>query len=239
MNENHTAEPPSIRYSVAIHEMPTDQRPRERLKINGPNALSVSELLAILLRTGTKEHSALGLADLLMSRFKSLRGISAATLEDLSKIKGIGEVKAIQIAAMVELGKRISVSNVGEKPVIRSPQDVSNLLTLELRDKNREHFMGILLNTKSEMIKVVEISVGTLDSSIAHPRDIFRDAIISNAASMIIAHNHPSGDPSPSKADILVTQRLVEVGKIIGIDLLDHVVLGDNRYVSLQERGLM
>ncbi len=239
MADIENQEAPPVRYSVAIHEMPSDERPRERLKNHGSNALSVAELLAILLRTGTQEHSAIGLADLLLRDFKGLRGITTATLDQLCTIKGIGEVKAIQIAAMVELGKRIGQATLGDRTSVKGPRDVANLLMPDLRDKTREHFMAVLLNTKSELLKTVEVSVGTLDTSIAHPRDIFREAIISNAASIIVAHNHPSGDPSPSKADILVTQRLVEAGKLIGIDVVDHVVLGDNRWVSLQERGLM
>lgn len=239
MSERNIPETPPIRYSVAIHEMPSDERPRERLKNHGASALSIAELLAILLRTGTKEHSAIGLAELLLRDFKSLRGITAATLDQLCSIKGIGNVKAIEIAAMGELGKRISLETFREKPTIRGPRDVSNLLSPQLRDKTKEHFMAILLDTRNQVLKIVEVSIGTLDTSIAHPRDIFREAIISNASSIILAHNHPSGDPAPSKADLLVTQRLVEAGRLIGIDIADHVVLGDNRWVSFQERGLM
>lgn len=227
------------RYTVTIHEMPAEERPRERLSKHGPSVCSTAELLAILLRTGTTERSALGLAELLLSQFHGLKGVANATLEQLSAVKGVGEVKAIQIAAAIELGKRNAVLSDEEKPVIRSPQDVANLLMPELRDAKKEHLKSITLNTKNAVLRIHTVSVGILDSSLVHPREVFKDAIAASAAAIIVAHNHPSGDPTPSTEDRRITQRLAEAGQIIGIELLDHVILGDNRFVSLKERGVL
>jgi DNA repair protein RadC len=227
------------RYTVAIRELPAEERPRERLMKYGSSAVSTAELLAIQIRIGTKERSALGLAELLLSQFGGLRGIANASIEELSRVKGIGPVKAVEIAASVELGKRLAALSDDEKPVVRSPQDIVNLLMPELRDAKREHFKSALLDTKNRVMKIVTVSIGTLDSSLVHPREVFKDAIISSASSLIVAHNHPSGDPTPSNEDVRVTRRLLEAGQLLGIDLLDHIVLGDNRFISLKERGLM
>ena len=227
------------RYTVAIREMPAEERPRERLSHYGPSVCSTAELLAILLRTGTTERSALGLGEQLLSHFQGLRGVANASLEQLSAVKGVGEVKAIQIAAAIEMGKRNAVLSEDEKPVIRSPQDVANLLMPELRDAKKEHLKSLLLDTKNRVLKILTVSVGILDSSLVHPREVFKDAIIASAAAIIVAHNHPSGDPTPSAEDRRITQRLAEAGQILGIELLDHVILGDNRFVSLKERGVL
>lgn len=227
------------RYSVAIRELPCEERPRERLLNNGPSAVSTAELLAIQLRTGTQERSALGLAELLLSQFGGLKGVANATVEELGRVKGIGPVKAVQIAAAVELGKRLALFSGSDKPIIRSPTDVANLLMPELRDVSKEHFKSLLLGTKNQVLKVVTVSVGILDSSLVHPREVFKDAIAISAAAIIVAHNHPSGDPTPSAEDRRVTQRLAEAGELLGIDLLDHVILGDNRWTSLKEAGVL
>lgn len=227
------------RYTVAIRELPSNERPRERLQHHGPAAVSTAELLAIQLRTGTQERSALGLAEQLLSEFEGLKGVANATIEELSAVKGIGPVKAVQIAAAIELGKRLIVFSSEDRPTVRSPQDVANLLLPELRDVKKEHLKSVLLDTKNRVQKVVTVSVGILDSSLVHPREVFKDAIQASAASLIVAHNHPSGDPTPSAEDKRITQRLAEAGQIIGIELLDHIILGDNRWVSLKERGLL
>jgi DNA repair protein RadC len=228
-----------IRYNVAIREMPAEERPRERLSKHGPAFCTTAELLAILIRTGTTERSALGLGEQLLSQFQGLRGVANATIEQLSAVKGVGEVKAIQIAAAIELGKRLAVLSEDEKPVIRSPQDVSNLLMPELRDAKKEHLKSLILSTKNQVLKIHTVSIGILDSSLVHPREVFKDAIAASAAAIIVAHNHPSGDPTPSAEDRRITQRLAEAGQILGIELLDHVILGDNRFVSLKERGIL
>lgn len=230
---------PFERYTVAIREMPATERPRERLTHYGASALSTTELLAIQLRIGTRERSAVGLAELLLSHFGGLRGVSNASVEELGKVKGIGPVKAVEIMAAVELGKRLAALSPEEKPCIRSPQDVANLLMPEMRDLKKEHLKSLLLNSKNQVMHIKTVSVGILDSSLVHPREVFKDAILASSAAIIIAHNHPSGDPTPSPEDKRVTQRLHEAGQLLGIDLLDHIVIGDQRWVSLKERGVI
>ena len=228
----------TVRYDIAILERPSDERPRERLEKMGASALSVTELLAIQLRTGSLEQSALGLAGELLHAFGGLRGIAAASREELCRVKGIGPDKAVEICAAVEMSRRLSVLSADEKPCIRSPQDVSNLLMAEMRDLKKEHLRSLLLDSKNRVMKTCTVSIGILDSSLVHPREVFKDAIIASAAGIIVVHNHPSGDPSPSAEDRRITQRLHECGQLLGIELLDHIILGDNRFVSLKERGV-
>ena len=237
-NGDSDEKPEPARYDITIKERPSDERPRERLEKMGASALSVTELLAIQLRTGSSVQSALGLAAELLHAFGGLRGVAAASREELSRVKGIGPVKAIEICAAVELSRRLSVLSGDDKPCIRSPQDVSNLLMAEMRDLKKEHLRSLLLDTKNRVIKTCTVSIGILDSSLVHPREVFKDAIIASAAAIIVAHNHPSGDPSPSAEDRRITQRLHECGQLLGIELLDHIILGDNRFVSLKERGV-
>ena len=227
------------RYTVAIRELPCEERPRERLAKHGASVLSAGELLAIQLRIGTQGRSALGVAEVLLTQFNGLRGIANATLEELARVKGIGPVKAIEIKSALELGRRMNVLVEDNRPTICSPQDVANLLMAELRDAKKEHLKSLLLDTKNRVLKIVTVSIGILDSSLVHPREVFKDAIAASAAALIIAHNHPSGDPSPSAEDRRVTERLAEAGQIIGIELLDHIIIGDNRWVSLKERGVL
>ena len=233
-------DPPAIvRYSVTIREMPSEERPRERLKKHGAAALSTTELLAIQLRIGNKERSAVGLAEFLMAEFSGLRGVANAGIDGLRKVKGIGPVKAIEIAAAVELGKRLAVLSDEPKITIRSPADIANLLMPELRDMKKECLKAIHLDTKNQVLKIITISVGILNSSLVHPREVFQEAITSSACSLIVAHNHPSGDPTPSPEDKSITRRLHECGELLGIELLDHVIVGDNRWVSLKESGVI
>ncbi len=227
------------RYTIAIREMPTEERPRERLMSYGAQSLSTAELLAIVLRTGTKERSAIGLAEHLLSRHGGLRGVATATVEELACVKGIGPVKGVQIAACVELGRRLAAHTDESRPVIRSPEDVVHLLMPELRDASKEHFKSLLMDTKNRVLRIVTVSIGSLDSSIVHPREVFKDAVASSAACMVVAHNHPSGDPTPSPEDRQVTMRLCEAGRVMGIEVLDHIVIGDGRWVSLKQLGWM
>ena len=230
---------PDDRYTITIKEMPSDERPRERLEKYGASALSTAELLAIHFRTGTKERSAVGLGELLLSEFGGIKGVANASIVELIRVKGIGKVKAIEIAASVELGRRLAAHISVDRPFIKGPRDVEYLLMPEMRDQTKEIFKTLSLDSKNRLLKAETISVGTLSSSLAHPREVFRSAILANAASVIIVHNHPSGDPTPSQEDISVTKRLCEAGKLIGIEVLDHVILGDNRSVSLHEAGIL
>lgn len=229
-----------IKYNLTIKEMPENERPREKLIRYGCHTLSNSELLAILIRTGSKEHSALELANILLSYDDNgIRFLANCTVEELSVIKGIGHSKACQIIAAVELGNRLSRSRLELKRTIKSPEDVTNIFVNDMRFLEKEHFKVIFLNTKNEIIAYETISIGSLNSSIVHPREVFNRAIKKSSASLILLHNHPSGNPEPSKEDIHITKRLVEAGKIIGIEVLDHIIIGDGEYFSLKENSLI
>lgn len=223
--------------SLMIRDFPQDERPRERLLVDGPKSLSNHELLAILLRTGTKEESVLQLANRLLNHFEGLRMLKDATIEELTMMKGIGKTKAIQIMAAVELGRRIGNLRYDERYVIRSPEDGAKFVMEDMRFLTQEHFVCLYLNTKNQVLHKQTIFIGSLNASIVHPREVFKEAFRRSAASIICIHNHPSGDPAPSKEDIEVTKRLSECGKIIGIDLLDHLIIGDGKFVSLKEKG--
>jgi len=229
----------SVNYRPTMKELPEDIRPRERLLNEGAEALSEIELLAILLRTGTRKVTALDLASLVMVRFKSLRLLVDATVEELSEVKGVGPAKASQVKAALELARRLSQFSDLPRPVIKSPDDAASLVMEEMRHLDREHFRALLLNTRNQVIGTDKVSVGTLNSSTVHPRELFRSAIKRSAASVILVHNHPSGDPTPSKEDLDITERLREAGKIIGIEVLDHIIIGDNRFTSFKAKGLI
>lgn len=223
-----------------MKEMPESERPREKLMRFGVKALSNAELLATLIRTGTKEASAVELSRRVLSANQGgLRALADCTVEELNQIKGIGTTKATQIIAAVELGKRLSMSRQGSKLNIKSPLDIANIFMEEMRYYKKEYFNTILLNTKNEIISTENISIGSLNSSLVHPREVFVSAIRKSASSMILIHNHPSGNPKPSNEDIKITKRLIEVGKIVGIEVLDHIVIGDGRYISLKEIAMI
>ena len=230
-----------MRDKLTIKELPEDERPREKMLAKGPEALSPAELLAILLRTGTKRDSAVGVAQRLLKKYEAtgLAAFACLTPQELSQESGIGPAKAVAIAAAIELGKRINSLAAAGRPVIRSPRDAAELMMARLRFENKEQFMALVLSTKNHVLATPVISVGTLNASIVHPRELFRQAINYAAASLILVHNHPSGDPSPSQEDIDLTVKLVEAGKLLDIKVLDHVIIGDNRYVSLKEKGII
>ena len=225
--------------TLMIRDFPQDERPRERFIHHGPQSLSNHELIAILLRTGTKDESVLQLSNRLLNHFEGLRLLKSATLEEITEIKGIGSAKAIQILAAVEIGRRMANLNYTDRYVIRSPEDGAKYVMNDMRFLTQEHFVCLYLNTKNQVIHKQTVFIGSLNASIVHPREVFREALKRSAASVIALHNHPSGDPSPSREDIEVTKRLVECGKIIGIDLLDHLIIGENKFVSLKEKGYL
>lgn len=206
----------------SFQNFPKSEMPRERFINMGAENVSNAELLAIILRTGTKEDSAISLAHKLLQYFGNLRKLKQASVLEISNIKGIGEAKAIQILASIELGMRLSREPTEERFTIRSPQDCADFMMEEMRYLQQEHFVCLFLNIKNQIIFKKTIFIGSLNSSIVHPREIFHQAIRHSAASIICLHNHPSGEISPSKEDIEVTKRLHECGKIMGIDLLDH-----------------
>jgi len=226
----------SRRYT--IKQMPPELRPRERLLEAGPQALSEGELLGILLGIGSHTKTAVELAGQVISENDGLFGLHNVTVHDLVRLHGIGEAKACIILAAVEFGKRLGrVRNPG-RPVISSPADVDGLLRGRIANLDRENFVAVLLNTKNEVIEFPTISVGTLSASLVHPREVFKPAIRASAASVILAHNHPSGKTEPSREDREVTSRLTSAAEIVGIEVLDHVILG-TEYFSMKEHGML
>jgi DNA repair protein RadC len=225
--------------TLMIRDFPQDERPRERFVTNGPQSLSNHELIAILLRTGTSQESVLQLSNRLLTHFEGLRLLKAASLEEMTSIKGIGKAKAIQVLAAVEIGRRMANLTYDDRYVIRSPEDGAKYMMNDMRFLSQEHFVCLYLNTKNQVIHKQTIFIGSLNASIVHPREVFKEGLKRSAASIIALHNHPSGDPTPSREDIEVTKRLVECGKIIGIELLDHLIIGENKFVSLKEKGYL
>lgn len=222
-----------------IRDVPAEERPRERLVAHGAASLSTHELLAIILRTGTKDESVLQLANRLLQTFEGLRLLKEASLEEITSIKGIGEAKAVQIMSAIELGRRISQLKFEDRYAIRSPEDGANYVMEEMRFLTQEHFVCLYLNTKNQVLHKQTLFIGSLNASIVHPREVFKEAFRRSAASIICIHNHPSGDPGPSREDIDVTKRLAECGKILGIELLDHLIIGEKKFVSLKEKGYL
>lgn len=220
-----------------IKDLPVEERPRERLMLHGPEYLAESDLVAIILRTGSVNRSAIDLAEELLAKFGGLRGLGKASVSEIARHPGVGQAKAVQLKAAIELGRRLLSGSPAQLPVIRKPQDVFDLLLGGFQDLDREHFKVLHLNTKNQVMKVETTSIGLLNSSPVHPREVFKEAVKMSSAAIILAHNHPSGDPTPSQEDLLLTTRLRNVGEVLGISVVDHIIFGDNRYVSLKERG--
>lgn len=228
--------PRKIRYT--IKDLPRHERPRERLRDHGPTSLSNPELIAIILRTGTADNTAVELATNLLARFGSIKNIGCLTVKELTQVHGIGEAKAAQILAALELGKRAATYRDGARPRISSPADAANLFSAEMHPLKKEILKLIMLNTKNEVIKTLQISEGTLNSAELHPRETFREAIREAAAAIILIHNHPSGDPEPSRDDIKVTNDFEHAAALLGVDLLDHIIIGaGGTFSSLREKG--
>ncbi len=225
--------------SIMIKDVPKEDRPRERLVKLGADHLSNQELIAILLGSGSKNESVMELSNRLLIHFEGLKLLKDATIEELTAIRGIGNAKGVLVLAALELGKRLNTFRPNERYVIRSPEDGADFVMEEMRSLKQEHFVVLFLNTKNQIIHRQTIFIGSLNASIVHPREVYREAVKRSAASIICAHNHPSGDPSPSQEDIHVTRRLVESGKMIGIELLDHLVIGDRKFISLKEKGYL
>jgi DNA repair protein RadC len=225
--------------STAIREWPPLERPRERLHADGAGALATRELLAILIGSGREGASAVDVAGELLRRADgSLRRLSASSPQELAAARGVGPAVAARLAAALELGRRLAREGPLERTRIRGPRDVHDRCAPGLRDLAQEEFRVLLLNTQHAVVRELLVTRGTLDTSVVHPREVFRAAVAESAASMILVHNHPSGDPTPSPEDRAVTSQLADAGRLLGIPVLDHVVIGDGRYVSFVEAGL-
>ncbi len=228
---------------LLIKELPEHERPRELLAEKGADALKNSDLIAILLRTGTKGRSAMHIANELLNKFGSLDNLSRATIEELRQVKGIGRDKAVALKSAFTLARRMALEIRQESPTLDTPERIAELLREENRPFEVENFQVVLLNTRRKLIRVERISQGTLDTILVHPREVFKSAIAANAAAVVLAHNHPSGDPTPSEADIKVTRDLIRAGQLLKIEVLDHVILGRSTqerpkdFVSLRELG--
>jgi DNA repair protein RadC len=225
--------------SFTVRDLPKPERPRERLQKFGPEALSAQELLALVIGRGIPNKSVMNIAQELLAKFGNIKAISQATIEELSQIKGIGLAKAAQIKACFELGRREELEPELKHFDIKDPEAVVKAIRASIKDKAKEHFKLILLNPRNKIIGISTISIGTLNASLVHPREVFKDAITHSAASVVLAHNHPSGDPEPSEDDLKITKKLVDSGKILGIEVLDHIIIGKNNFCSFKERGLI
>ncbi|HOC22046.1 MAG: DNA repair protein RadC [Chloroflexi bacterium] len=223
---------------ITVKEMPEDERPRERLARVGPQALSSAELLAIILRTGVKGENVVTMASRLLAKYGGLAGLARAELAQLGQEHGLGPAKASQLLAALELGRRLMAESPEERFQIRAPQDAANLLIPLIGHQEQEHFVVLYLDTRNRVMDREVLYKGSLNTSLVRIAEVFRGAIRRNCAAIIVAHNHPSGDPSPSPEDVALTRRLVEAGKLVEVEVLDHVVIGQGRFVSLRERGL-
>jgi DNA repair protein RadC len=225
--------------AMMIRDVPKSERPRERLLRGGASVLSNQELIALMLGSGTKSESVLELSGRVIRHFDGLRLLKEATAVELMEIRGIGEAKAVQLCAALEIGRRIKQFPVEETHIVRSPQDVADYMMEEMRHLKQEHFIALYLNTKNAVLHKKTLFIGSLNASIVHPRELYKEALRYSAASFICLHNHPSGNPEPSQEDIDVTKRLTETGKMLGIELLDHIIIGDRRFCSMKEKGFV
>lgn len=228
----------TLDYQVMIRDLPREERPRERLRNYGPSSLSTAELLAIILRTGTKSENVLNLSTRLMSRFGGLSGLARAGFDELCGVHGFGEAKTAQLKAAFELGRRVVSFQESERPTVQSPQDIANLLQGEMGFLEQEHLRVVLLNTRNRVLSVHEVYKGNANSAMIRPGEVFREAVRANALAIILVHNHPSGDPAPSDDDVQITRQIIDAGKLLDIEVLDHVVLAQRGFVSLKERKL-
>ncbi|WP_251942821.1 MULTISPECIES: RadC family protein [Staphylococcus] len=222
---------------MRINELADYQKPKERMLNHGASELSHAELLAILINTGRKGYSSLDIAHELLRSVSNLKELKSLSLNDLNQIKGVGVYKALTLKAAFELGERMHSGSVEEKVQINSPKDVANYMMAKMEHLKQEQLVVLFLDAKNVVFKQKIIFIGTLNSSIVHPREIFNEAIKQSSHSIILIHNHPSGEVTPSNEDIETTKRLIQCGAIIGIEILDHIIIGDHQYLSLAEEG--
>lgn len=225
--------------TLTVRDLPASERPRERLTRLGAESLSEHELLACILGRGISGESVLVSARRLLAAFETLHGIAEASVEQLSSVHGIGPAKSVQLKAAAEFARRIALTPTRRRPVIDSVEAAAALLRPHLLDKRKEHFVALLLDNRHRLIKMSPIAIGTLSATLVHPRELFKEAIAASAAAIIVAHNHPSGDPQPSAHDVEMTDRLAQAGALLGIEVLDHLIVGTGGVVSLNADGLM
>ena len=228
----------ALEYHPTIKDLPVEERPRERLKKYGAGSLANAELLAIILRTGVGGENVLNLATRLLARFGGLMGLARASVSELCGEKGIGVAKAAQLKAAMELGRRLLIASPEERLQVKSPADAANLMMTEMGMLEQEHMRLILLDSKNYILDTPTMYIGSLNTSVIRVGELFREAIKQNSAAIIVVHNHPSGDPTPSPEDVAVTELITQAGQLLDIDVLDHLIIGQQRYVSLKERGL-
>jgi len=221
-----------------IADLHKSDRPRERLAALGPQALTNAELIAILLRVGVKGENAVQMGQRLLNQFGGLTGLHRASFAELKKQRGLGDAKAAQIKAAIELGRRLTLESPEERATINSPADAAALVLYEMSALEQEHLRLILLDRRNRVLETVELYKGSVNSSQIRVGEIFKEAIRKNASAVVVIHNHPSGDPTPSPDDVAVTRAIVQAGKMLDVDILDHVIIGQGRWVSLKERGL-
>ena len=229
---------PRAPYRLLIRDLPQSERPRERLRAYGEGALGTVELLAILLRVGRPQESALAVAARLLSELGGLKGLAQASFDELVAQPGLGEAKTAQIKASLEIGRRLLAASPDERPTISSPEDAFNLVSGDMAFLEQEHLRAILLNTKNQVVGIADVSRGTVNAAQVRPAEVFREAVRRTCPAIIVTHNHPSGDPTPSAEDIAVTKDLVEAGRVLDVEVLDHLVVAQGRFVSLREKGL-
>jgi DNA repair protein RadC len=230
--------PDPIEYRPTIKDLPTGDRPRERLVRDGATALSTSELLAIIFRVGVNGENVLAVSNRLLAKYGGLNGLARAPFSDLQEEHGMGEAKVATLKAAFELGRRLAIASPDDRVQVRSPADAANLLMGEMSMLEQEHLRVVLLDTRNRVLSIPTIYMGSLNTSVIRVGEVFREAIRRNAAALIVAHNHPSGDPTPSPEDVSVTRNIIQAGQLLDIEVLDHVVIGQQRFVSLKERGL-
>jgi len=227
-----------VEYQPLIRELPAQERPRERLKKYGAASLSNAELLAIILRTGAASESVLNLSAKLLARFGGLSGLAKAGFGELCMERGLAEAKAAQLKAALELGRRLLSTQPEERLAVRSPEDVANLLQAEMSLLEQEELRLVLLDTKNQVLAISQLYKGSVNTSLIKVSELFREAVRENCPALVVVHNHPSGDPTPSPEDIKITEQIVKAGKLLDIEVLDHLIIGHQRYVSLKEKGL-
>ncbi len=227
---------PTAVYHATVHDIPTDDRPRERLQKNGAETLSTPDLLAIILRTGTVRDNVMELATRILTKYGGLGGLISAGFHELSNEYGLGPAKTAQLKAALEIGKRLSMLQPDKKYQVRSADDAANLVRMEMMYLDHEELHVLIMDTKNQVVEHVKSYKGTVNSSVLRSAEIFRPAVVRNCPHVIVCHNHPSGDPTPSPEDIEVTRQLAKAGELLDIELLDHLIIGNPRYVSLKER---